>query len=155
MRPIDGVTWLSARAAADADFASAWAAFKEYVQLSCDEPEERYGQRVRALGGDDDGDLLLFEAGPGGFDLIRQFSFYDDEGEYVCMATVCLSARHPATDEQLWAEAGPPPETLPQRPPAVFANWVGGAREWCAAIEGIPEFGRALAVSPEWSFHDG
>lgn len=154
MRPIDGVSWLIARAAPEADFATAWAAFKTYVELPCDEPEHQHGKRVRVIGDDDDGDLLLFEAGAGGFDLIRQFSFCDDEGEYVGMATVCLSARGNSTDEQFWAEAGPPREPAPERPPEAFDNWVGGAREWCAAIERIPAFARALAASPEWEFHD-
>lgn len=146
---------MRSHAAPDADFAVAWAAFKAFVQLPCDETEQRYGERVRALGGDEDGDLLLFAAGTGGFDLIRQFSFYGDEGEYVAMATVCLSARFHATDEQFWAEAGPPQETVPQRPPEAFRNWVGGAREWCAAIERMPAFARALGQSPDWEFYDG
>ena len=154
MRPIDGLNWLSSHAAPDADFAAAWAAFKAYVQLPCDEPEQQYGKRVRAVGGDEDGDLLLFEAGTGGFDLVRQFSFYDDEDEYAGMATVCLSARFHATDEQFWAEAGPPREAVPQRPPEAFENWVGGAREWCAAIERVPAFARALGELREWQFHD-
>jgi len=143
------------RAGPDADFAAAWSVFKEYVALRCDEPEQQFGKRVRAPGGDDDSDLLLFESGPGGFDLIRQFSFQDDEGEYVGMATVCLSAAWPdADEEQFWAEAGPTQEAIPQRHPEAFQNWVGGAREWCAAIERMPTFARALTGSPDWEFHD-
>ena len=62
MRAIDGLDWLRSRAAPEAEFATAWTAFKEYVQLPCDEPEEQYGKRVRAITREDDGDLLLFEA---------------------------------------------------------------------------------------------
>ena len=70
------------------------------------------------------------------------------------MATVCLSARHPAREEQAWAEAGPTQKLVPRRPPETFEHWVGGAREWCAAIERVPAFALALAGLPEWEFHD-
>src|SRR6476659_7746738 len=61
------------------------------------------------------------------------------------MATVCLRANGGANSEE---------KPVPERPPEAFQNWVGGAREWCAAIEQVPAFARALAGSPKWESHD-
>jgi hypothetical protein len=149
MRAVDGADWLYGRVSENASFAEAWEAFKAFIVMEIDEPEQ-YHERARWV--DRDCDYLLFEGGERGMDIQRQLTHRDSDGEYAGMSSVTLSVALTSATEPvtLWGRAGTGP--APAVEPA-FGEWVGGAAAWCAAAEATPALDAALSArTVDWSF---
>jgi hypothetical protein len=162
MRPLDALDYLK-RALTDGgvgfdehpeelsgrgdDWREVWELFCSAAREPADEPFDHKGMRLRAppeIGCD----LLLHESGvsDGRFDLSlrRQFSFYDDEGDYVemnALELVFLTDRAPegrVPEAQRWGYAGRRQEGGDSDPE--FRNWAGWVDSWKDAVEASKSF---------------
>ena len=127
----EGVDWLYARVPEeDADFDTAWAAFKTFALIEFDEDEARPR--------DPGEDLVVLEVGPRGGGVRRQFALITADGGYVGTGMVHLDVGFDPPQELEWVN---------------LSSEARSVATWAAAVEAHPVFD-LLRGSIDWRFYD-
>jgi len=164
-RGVKVATTLDGASLAGSDARAGWECFKQMAAEPAYEPfVARSGDAARANPARD-GDLVLFETalprpalGRTGFHawFTRQFSFEDDDGEYLGMNGITLhvewemaTALEPLGGTQLWGSGGPPNPAIRDDQHPEVRKWGGnGAAAWAARVETLDAFRVPFATAP-------